>query len=296
MKKFNLLIAILLIGSQGISAQDNAAISLKNKKGAEVLPQVGDWSFGIAANPFLQYAGNLLNGNTYNNTPYFGTANLPNNDVLDNVSGLSFFGKYVKRQDLFYRTRFNVNAYTQSNLYSIEKDVLLPDVFNVEYVTDKMIYNGTNLLLGLGIEKRKGSGRVQGFYGAELILGYGASNYRYEYGNPMTFEFPTPRSYNYGASLSRVLEARNGRSFAMGGRGFIGVEYFVAPKVSIGGELGYTLGFQVNGRSTTVNERFNPESMKAEKTVSKSYRNSGTSYLGMGLDGGSSNIILFFYF
>lgn len=297
MKKQSIILTLALLCMARAGAQDsNNALSLKSKKGVEILPQEGDWSFGISASPFLNYAGNLLNGNTYNNSPNFSSPNLPYNDVFDNIGGLTFLGKYVKRQDLFYRTRFNLNSYRQTNQYSVEKDKQLPDVFTVEYVTDKQIYRNTSMLLGLGFEKRKGSGRLQGYYGAEALFGFARSSSKYEYGNPMNLEFPTPRTYNNGFALSRILENNSGHSFAFGGRGFIGVEYFIAPRMSLGGEIGYTIGVQTNSKSNAVYERFNPETLQAERIVNNSYRNGGTTYTGMGLDNSSGSIVLYFYF
>lgn len=39
--------------------------------------------------------------------------------------------------------------------------------------------------------------------------------------------------------------------FNVGVRAFVGAEYFVAPKVSIGGEFGWGIGFAMNGKSKT---------------------------------------------
>lgn len=298
MKHLIILMSVFAIGiNYSLAQESNSEASIKNKKGVEVLPQAGDWSFGIAANPFLDYAGNLMNNNSYNSAPNFRTTNSPNSNVFDNVGGNNIFVKYAQSQSLFFRARLiaNTNRYSYSN--AVRQDVLVPNLFTTEYVYDKQVVKNSNFLVGLGFEKRKGSTRLQGLYGAELILGTTRSSESYEFGNPMNIDFPTPLTYNFGNALSRPLESKNGTSFAFGARGFIGVEYFFAPKISIGGEIGYTIGLQTNSRKTTyVEERFNPETLQAERVVMKSSRNGGLSYSGMGLDNTSSSLSLNFYF
>jgi hypothetical protein len=298
MKKIFYILSCFIIGLYAINAQgQEAENSIKNKKGVEVLPQAGDWSFGISANPFLEYAGNMMNNNSYNNAPYFNPTNTPNNTIFNNMGGNNIFVKYVKKQNLFYRGRLmaNTSRYSQSN--AVRKDVINPNFFTPEFVYDKNIYKSSQFLIGFGLEKRKGSTRLQGFYGAEAIIGLARSSQSFEYGNPMNIDFPAPNTYNYGNAISRPIESKNGSSFAFGLRGFLGVEYFIAPKVSIGGEIGYSLGIQTNSKKTTyVEERFNPETLKAEQIVTESARNNGLSYSGMGLDNTSSTLNLSFYF
>jgi hypothetical protein len=52
---------------------------------------------------------------------------------------------------------------------------------------------------------------------------------------------------------SRVTQVKGGTSFQFGVRGFIGVEYFVLPKISLGGEFGWGIGMQTwsGGQTTT---------------------------------------------
>ena len=65
MKKTALALA-LAFGISGAFAQD-----LTSKKGEPYLPEAGDWSIGIDANPLLNYMGNLFSGNTsINNAPH----------------------------------------------------------------------------------------------------------------------------------------------------------------------------------------------------------------------------------
>ncbi len=45
--------------------------------------------------------------------------------------------------------------------------------------------------------------------------------------------------------------------FGLGLRGFIGAEYFIFPKIAIGGEFGWGLALRTVGKSTTKYETWN---------------------------------------
>jgi hypothetical protein len=54
-------------------------------------------------------------------------------------------------------------------------------------VTDRHAHSSNGIVLGAGLEKRRGSGRLQGFYGGELLVAIqGATKHKYEYGNALT--------------------------------------------------------------------------------------------------------------
>ena len=50
------------------------------------------------------------------------------------------------------------------------------------------------------------------------------------------------------------MESKSGRSFGVGLRAFVGCEFFIAPKISLGAEFGWGLGFQTMGASVTTTE------------------------------------------
>jgi hypothetical protein len=58
--------------------------TLTNKKGTPILPAKGDFALGLAASPFLDYFGNMFNGNTGNYSPN-----------LYSGGGASLAGKYL---------------------------------------------------------------------------------------------------------------------------------------------------------------------------------------------------------
>ncbi len=71
MKKLIILFTLLYLGLNVI-AQDSILV---NKQGRVILPQKGDIAIGLSADPFLNFIGNMFNGNT-NNSLSLGDQNL----------------------------------------------------------------------------------------------------------------------------------------------------------------------------------------------------------------------------
>lgn len=306
MKKFILIASFTALGFAAADAQTTpnpkTPGSFISKNGHEVLPQEGEWALGFSASSFLGYAGNLLNGNTANTAPAFGNANAPTINTLGNLNGIAVLGKYMKRADLAYRVRFQANAYTNTRNNYVSKSTLTPNPLLPEYVEDKQTINNSAFLLGFGLEKRRGSSRLQGVYGGEIILGFVTEGRTYEYGNDMDVNFNSPVSTtNFvtgtsAATSTRAVEENLGAQFFAGARGYVGAEYFFAPKMSIGAEVGYTLGFQTNATQTLVNETYDSGNLSAVNVETKRYGNSGLNSFGIGLDNLNAGLNLFVYF
>ncbi|GIJ93533.1 hypothetical protein CAPN002_07510 [Capnocytophaga stomatis] len=186
MKKIILsLAAVFAFGAA--SAQE-----LVSSKGEEYLPKEGDWSFGFNAGNALKFIGNAFNSNTNNE---FGGSAFGKNETFkvpgfDN--GYSFLGKKMTSDNTAdrYTANFIFN-------YAKPKDVDATTAFG--------------LAVGYGKEWRKGSTRLQGFYGADALLGFG-------------------------------VPQKDAFSFALGAQGFVGAEYFIFPKVALGAQYSYSVG------------------------------------------------------
>ena len=278
------------------------AHSFSSKNGHEVLPQAKEWGLGISATGFLSYLGNMANGNVNNSGPVFNSANEPSAFALGNISGWAVSGKYMKSATLAYRGRFQVNAGGNTYRNMVYKALATPDPLNPQFVEDKVTVNAHVALLSAGFEKRRGTGRLQGLYGAEAIVGFSGNKRTYDYGNAFSLEFPavaTTTDFAMGSSnyvSTRTLETYSGNTMLAGVRGFAGVEYFIAPKISLGGELGYTLGFSTNGKGYTVTEQWVPGLDKTVTVNKDVYASSGLRSMGIGLDNVNAGINLHFYF
>ncbi len=261
MKKSLTLLAFVL-GMSGAFAQD-----LTSKKGEPILPEAGDWGLGIDANPFLEYAGNFFGKTTTNPAPTFNF-----------LTPFQITGRYFKDATTVYRgsLRIGLGSVTERNMvtdrlaaYTNTNNTYPTNPAEVENVWKS---SGTNIGLSAGLEMRKGKTRLQGYYGGELGILFGNSKDKFEYGNALNSSTTTPvvvdaadsfsaanniiNNINIGGTTTdaRIIERKNGSTFGIGLRGFIGVEYFLFPKISLGGEFGWGFMMINNGKSTTTIE------------------------------------------
>ncbi len=237
---------VILVSAVVLTSVSNAQ-NLKSKKGENYLPEAGDWALGIDATPFLSYVGNLLNGNAYNPSP--GMTFLNTNQTVT--------GKYFKDAKTAYRGSLRIGFGTNST------DTI------VEGVTDPSLnYTNTrkagknDIYLSGGMEFRKGNTRLQGYYGGELGFGFSGSKVTTTYGENISATNPE----------SRETEHVLGTKFTLGLRGFVGVEFFVLPKLSIGGEFGWGLGLTTVGQNSKTTESWDGSTVK--KTEEKTGKSS----------------------
>jgi hypothetical protein len=198
------------------SAQD-----MNSKKGTPIRPESGDWSIGIGANSSLNYFGNLLNGNADNSPMSFDWTN-GNDNVIT--------GKMMKDANTAYRVglRLGFGSTTADNQ---EVDADGDGVADFDSVEIKN--GGSNINLAAGIQMYRGKGRVRGFYGAEANIGLSSAKETW-------------------TATDLSVEAKAGSTFNLGVRGFVGVEYFFAPKMSLSGEFGWGLGLSSTAADETT--------------------------------------------
>lgn len=256
MKKIFLVIVIASLSAASI------AQPLTTKNGSYILPQAGDWSIGADASPFLEFVGNMFNGTLEQSSP--------NWDFVSSGPELTLFGKYCVTDGKFYRARLRLACLSDRQHFVVTNKRFDMDtvLFNDEYLTDKTKTTTTNVNLAGGIEFRKGRGRVQGYCGPELWIGYESSKTTNEFANPTDSDMTALSGaiFNYtaipgaiSAQGKRITEIKNGSTFSFGVRGFVGVECFFAPKISLGGEFGWGIGISRTGQGETTTEYFQPD-------------------------------------
>ena len=103
------------------------------------------------------------------------------------------------------------------------------------------------LLVGYGKEWRKGSTRLQGFYGADALIGFG---------------IPQKDAFN----------------FLVGAQAFVGAEYFIFPKVGLGAQYSYpvTIGYQ-STKTTNPNTNVTTETSKFGFNIGNTNAGFGTA-------------------
>jgi hypothetical protein len=289
-----LLITVATAVAQDATTSTSDIYSLTNKKGEKYLPAADEWAIGVSATPFLGYLGNFLNFGG-NSAPTFDYASNPANNI-------AIFGKKMIDQNTAWRVRFNVGVNSAINKGVVVQDQLNADPAFPAFSEDWRKTNTTSVVIAPGYEKRRGSTRLQGIYGGELVIGYSSSKVAYDYGNQITQDFQTPTSFTgFGGNLSaggsvRQTENKAGGNFLVGARGFIGVEYFFAPKISIGGEFGYMVAFQTQGRGLVTTQTWDAANNNVRETKTDVFNSGGLTNIGIGIDNLSGSINLLFYF
>lgn len=237
MKK-RLLFVAAVFAATATFAQDG----LTSKKGEAYLPEAGDWSIGFDAGNFTQYVGNLANG---------GSNTALTNGWMNGTVSQELRAKMFKDESTAYRLRARIgtssNSSDQLGKYDQDAD---PSTADVDYTVTTKNSNGFSIVLGGGLEKRRGNTRIQGYYGGEVYFGLlGGSSTTIDDSRALTDDYS-----NGGAA--RTTETKNGSTFVIGLNGFVGVEWFFAPKVSLGAEYTYGLGMSSTGEGETTTERW----------------------------------------
>lgn len=236
MKKI-VLFAAALVACSATFAQTG---EITSNRGENWLSQDGDWGLTFDANPLLNYAGNLFNGHSENNIG--GGLTWAN-------SNFAIQGKKLVDANTAYRGKIRIGFGSTKNTVLVDDATSTSNPVAKVEDTQKNGYFALNL--GAGLEKRVGSTRVVGVYGAMFNIGLTSSKSKYEYGNALTVTNQTPtNSFGQGEG---VTEAKNGSTFGLGLSAFAGIEWFCAPKISLSGEYGWgfmlaTTGF---GETTT---------------------------------------------
>jgi hypothetical protein len=252
--------------------------ALTNKKGQAMLPASGDWGISAQANPFIDFASTIALG-------MFGAEGTAAAPSFSNYyENQTFIGKRFKSDNQAERVIFNIGLSRDGQTASIQKDsayvtgALLS--YEKEKVEDKWASKSLRVGLGYGLEWRRGSNRLQGYYGADAMLWVSSSSNKYTYGNDANESFSSTDFNGNVTGESRTLSSKSGMTFGLGVRGFVGVEYFFLPKMSLGAEYGYGLGLARTGQSSSEVETWN----SSNSTVSKEEIESGSKSSSISLD------------
>lgn len=266
MKK-TVLIAATLFSSILAHSQDTVKVIIvddqvvRNKKGNEILPRGGDIALGFNTIPILD----MILGTVNRATPFAGSGNVVQ---YTSNSNNQIVGKYYLDAKTAIRARVGINTLSGSITNQVQNAQAAFDASKgtaddqaaaaLIKVDDKLNFQKNNVLLSVGIEKRRGYRRLQGFYGAELGFGTTGSRQSVTYGNAFSDQFPVQYTSNFNSfttanqsptnpgRTARNLESKNRGGLRVGLRGFIGIEYFIFSKISIAAEYGW--GYSVTTR------------------------------------------------
>lgn len=209
----------------------------------DYLPKAGDLGLSVSANPLSQIATGV---------PFTSTQPL-----------VSIAGKYMvsDKSALFLNVGWIYN-YNHNNYYANDDAALYLDPFSRAKVIDTRENQITGLNVSFGGERRIGKGKVQGVFGGGIMYAFSYYDIRYSYGNAITSinQQPTngftdiygnndgsdvPSPNVPGVSYQRYLNKFNTTpTHYIGLTGYAGVEWFVAPKVSVGAKLYLTAAYR----------------------------------------------------
>jgi hypothetical protein len=201
------------------------AQEIKSSKGENYLPESGDWAIGFNGNNVAKYFGD-----SHTNA---------NNGALDEnyKKDLAFVGKKFITDKSAYRVIANLGFGSNSTE--------VPVVAGPTTTTTKNTVSGFDLKLGLGKEWRKGSTRLQGFYGADALITLNS-------GSTTNNASATTTVGTTVTNATVETVTKNGFGFGIGAQGFLGAEYFLFPKISIGAQYTYGVNLSFKGKSNVT--------------------------------------------
>lgn len=289
MKKTVLTLAVAL-GMSGAFAQTTTTTTVTtpapegspilSKKGERFLPEAGDWGIVVSANPFLEYIGD-----------FFSTTggSSPMNTWADDMV---VTGKYFATEKMAYRAKLRLG------FGSAKDETIVPHSTTANtFVTDETKYSYSNITIGAGMEWRRGKTRLQGFYGGEALINFGRGNddNALEAGKTEMTYGEALSATNQNGGSSRTLEVKNGSTIGITIRGFVGAEYFIFPKMSLGLEYGWGLGFSKTGEGERTEERWDAAAT-TPAVVKTTTKTGGSSSFGIDTDNSGGMITLGFHF
>jgi len=211
---------------------------LSNKNGRAILPEKKDFSIGFDASPVFNYLGNIFNDSRNNNL-----------DSLGSEFPLTLSGKYFLKDDLAIRAILRTGFSNRSNKSQVQD---LSSTDTNARVNDETIRKSLNLVLGFGLEYRKGNGRLQAFYGPQILFSYQNASTEFNYGNEISILAPAGNP----SSATRISKQETGAILGIEAGGFAGVEYFFAPKISFSAEVGISFRYENQQDGSTTFENY----------------------------------------
>lgn len=296
MKRYIILIVLCVLTFTSAMAQGDA------KKA--YIPEQGDIAVSFDAAPVLKFVGNMFNGssnNTLNNlsgqaVSANGVENFKIDDITPNVS---IMGKYMVTDNIAARVNFGVNVRSlTTNAYVTDDAANITNPLNEDKLIDTRFDSKKGFSAMLGAEYRKGENRIQGIFGAGFIFGSNKVKTEYQYANAVTDLNQNPSSGFTGTAipttgyrtLSKTTEAN--RFFGLAGN--VGVEWFVAPKVSLGAEVNLSIYSVKEGQTYTITEGYNSNTDCVE--IRNEVSAPGNKTFVFGTDNLGGALYLSFYF
>ena len=293
MKKhlFVLLLGVLAIPALAQESEDS-----------QFGPVAGDKAFGVTLNPITTFIGNISNGTT--------------NNTLDDLHGESLFsknygwipnfsimGKYFLNDNTALRTNIGfIISKNNSQTYVRDDEAYFLNSFSQAKVIDSEITKRNGGSLSLGLEKRIGSGRVQGVVSISAVYGFAKTKQLYKYGNAITEinqspSIATPANYTAVGAMPNARPTKNFTAAPTHLAGLVdsfGAEFFLCEKASVGAEVNIYLVHEWTSQQYEEYEGFNVITKQVETYTNTISPKSTKTELATGNVG--ANLFMNFYF
>lgn len=241
------------------------AQDVKEEKAAKTfVPEQGDFAISFDAAPVLYYIGNMFNGNTDNTALNNGFQGSPTMSTVFERPTASIMAKYMLTNQLGARVNIGLLYRGVANRSYVHNDAYLQGGHEDDLLSEKELIDVQRTKtkggsIAFGPEWRVGKKRVQGVFGADVLFAFQNKKIVNEWANGMSSvnQTPTSTGVDWNTASSRLLEHYNdGYNFYTGLVGHVGVEFFVAPKISLGAEVNISAYWQFAKQEYTKTEAF----------------------------------------
>lgn len=242
----------------------------------EYLPKAGDVAIGFSLNPLANFVGNMFNGNTWNSLDDLAAE--PMLCPTPNIAAI--MAKYMLTDQLGIKANlgFGCNIYSK-NGYIVDDAAMMMNPLSEAKVIDTYKVNKLSGSIALGVDYHVGKQLpVQGVFGVGIIYALGHETHQYRYGNAIT-ELNQNPSYNTSIFPTAVTTGLipympNARMLSdqainlihrFGAYASVGVEWFVAPKISLGANVNLNICYTLNPARETIYEGWNNATSQVEQ-------------------------------
>lgn len=271
---------------------------------SEYLPKTGDVAIGFSLNPLANFVGNMFNGNTWNSLKNLAAEPMlcPTPDIA------SIMAKYMLTDQLGLKVNlgFGCNIYSK-NGYIGDDAAMMMNPLSEAKVIDTYKVNKLSGSIALGVDYHVGKQLpVQGVFGVGIIYALGHETHQYKYGNAITELNQTPAYSNdvfQSTTVFRDLHYMQGRVLSdqaedlihrVGAYASAGIEWFVAPKISLGANVNLNICYTLNPARATIYEGWNTATSQVEQyTELVAPANHGFTF---STDNIGANLLMNFYF
>lgn len=284
MKRTAMLMLTLLVSASVAIAQDNTE--------KEYLPKKGDWAVGFDVTPVIKLIGGI-------NVADVKLGGVP--WIQDNMTNLmpelSVNAKYMLTDKIGLKANVGLLLRSQTQAeYAVDDAAHALNPMSEDKVEDMMKTFNSGITIMVGGEYRVGKKRVQGVFGAGLLLAMQNTTTTYKYGNAMTPLNQNPSvgltgyTYNGGRKLSE-----NGNPYYYTGLiGSMGVEWFVAPKISLGAQVDLSAYAIFKSKRYVDSERFDTATGSVVNRTDLNEPGSVDFHIGTDSISGSINMVFYF--